>query len=284
MSGPRGVDWVTVQRAIRAWVAGGTQLPIGSVYWGGQDAPRVAEPAVEMCLFDYKPLTEPWLDRDSNPLVVPTKTVTAVDTSTGSLTIPTHRLVTGDGPLRFATTGTLPAGLPTGDAWVVVVDADHLKVTDDFRKTGGNFPGNPVTTLAITTVGTGVLSLAGYGATRRAGQEINYAARSNGRLTLELNCHTSPAVGLDAAISVLQGVPARRMLPSQQTILSAANVGVQEIERVRYVRGVRNSVMFEPRANLLVYLSVPSEVVEPGSVIRYATGTNLVTGRDFSAP
>lgn len=278
-----GVDWMVVQKAIRAWVVGGTGLPLSSVYWGGQDADRVAEPAVELSIFADTQVTEPWLDRESVRLSVPSKAVTVVDPVTDTLTVPSHGLVTGDGPLRFGSSGTMPGNLPA-DAWVVVTGTSTLMVCDDYRKTGGNFVGNPVTTLDITSTGTGSLTMSGTSQTRRAGHEIDYVARSNGRCTLSMDCHTSDAVGIGMAVSLLSGVAARRPLPSQQAILRAANIGVEQVERARAVRGVRNAVMFEPRATMLVHLSVPSEVREPGTVIRYARGTNLITGRPFSAP
>lgn len=278
-----GVDWFTVQKALRAWVVGGTGLPLSSVYWGGQDAERVAEPAVELSIFGETQVTEPWLDRESAPLVVSSKVVTAIDTTTDTLTVPSHGLVTGDGPLRFASTGAMPGNLPA-DAWVVVTGPSTLMVCDDYRKTGGNFPGNPITTLDITSTGSGTITLSSTGQTRRAGHEIDYVARSNGRCTLSLDCHTSDAVGIGMAMAVLSGVAARRPLPSQQAILRAANVGVEQVDRIRSIKGVRNAVMFEPRATMLIHFSVPSEVREPGTVIRYIRGTNLITRRPFGAP
>lgn len=284
MTQPRGLDWFAIQRALRAWVSGGTLLPLDHVYWGGQDMPRIVEPAVELNAYAYAPVTEPWLDREVNLLVVQTFVVTNVDTLMSTLTVPNHGLVTGDGPVTLATTGTIPGGLKVGDVWVVVVDGSTLRLCDDYRRTGGNFPGNPITALTITSPGSGTLTLSGNARTRRAGHEINYVARSNGRLTLDLDCHTTAAVGPEMAMSVLQGVAARRPLPSQQAILRAANIGVQQVERVRWIRGVRNAVMFEPRARLQVHLSTPSEVFEPGTIIRYLTGTNQITGQPFLAP
>lgn len=278
-----GIRWLDIQKALRLWVAGGTGLPLDHVYWGGQDMPRVAEPAVELSVFADTQVGQPWLDREFLTLAFPSRVVSLVDPSTDTLTISNHGLVTGDGPLHLTTTGTLPVGLPFS-VWVVVTGPSTLRVCDDFRKTGGNFSGNPVTTLDIQNAGTGTLSLSGTPRTQRAGHELDYVARANTRCTVALDCHTSAAVGLGMALSLLEGVAARRPLPSQQRILAAVNAGVEVVERARGIRGVRNAVMFEPRATMLVHLSVPSEAREAGTVIRYASGTNQITGLPFSAP
>ena len=278
-----GVDWVSVQLALQRWVVGGTGLPSASVYWGQQDAPRVAEPAVEMRIYSQTGVGQAWLDRESKLLVVPTLTISAVSASLNTLTCAAHGLVTGDGPIRLATTGTMPGGLAVlTDYWVIVVDANTIKLAATYFATGGNFVGNTITPIDITTAGTGVLTLFGNVRTRRAGQEINYIARSSERCTLSLECHTSSGVGMGMALSILHGVPGRRPLPSQQAILIAANIGIQDIDRVRAIHGVRNAVMFEPRAIVQVHLSIPSEAIETGTIIQRVTGTFF--GDPFVAP
>jgi hypothetical protein len=281
-----GIDWVTVQAALQAWVVGGTGLPSASVYWGQQDSPRVIEPAVEMRIYNQTQLGlgQIWLDRESRVLSVATLTVTAVDATANTLTIAGHGLVTGDGPVRLASTATLPAGLVDHtDYWVIVVDPNTVRLAGDYFSTGGNFPGNPITPLDITSSGSGTVTMFGDARTRRAGQEITYLARAMERCVLNLECHTTAAVGMGMAMSLLHGVVGRRMLPSQQAILRAANVGVESLERVRAVHGVRNALMFEPRATLQVYFSVPSEASEMGTIIQRATGTTL-GGRPFVIP
>lgn len=278
-----GYDWVALQAVMQHWVVGGSQLPAGSVYWDQQDAPKAAEPSIAMRLYTQTPMSEPWLDRDVNPLVVTSKTVTAVSTIADTLTVTAHGLVTGDGPLQFTTSGVLPGGLPV-TFWAFVVDANTLKVCSTFAATGGNFVGNPTSFVNITSAGTGTLTLASTASTRRAGQELLYIARSNGRCTLNLTCFTSAAVGMGMAFSVLASVAARRPLPSQQVLLRTANIGIQHVEHVRAVHGVRNALMFEPRAIMQIHFSIPSEVSETGTIIQAVKGQNLITGKPFSAP
>ncbi len=290
-----GIDWVAIQRALQRWVVGGSGLPSSSVYWGQQDSPRVAEPAIELRIYNQTQLGQAWLDRESNLLQVPALGVSAVDPTLDTLTIAGHGLITGDGPVRLAiaptmpgslsfplaATGSMPDGLLEGvDYWVVVLDGDTIQLSATYFGTGGNFVGNPIMTLDIQSAGVGTITLFGNTHTRRAGQELLYIARAMERCTLNLECHTSAAVGMGMAMSVLHGVNARRMLPSQQAILAAANIGVQDVERVRAIHGVRNAVMFEPRASLQVYFSIVSEASETGTIIQRATGT-LLNGDPF---
>lgn len=60
-------------------------------------------------------------------LVVADDAVEGVGTNT--LTLTAHGLETGDGPIRFTTTGTLPTGMSTAtDYWVVKSDADTISL------------------------------------------------------------------------------------------------------------------------------------------------------------
>lgn len=279
-----GVDWVTIQKALQDWVVAGSGLSDGSVYWTGQDSPRVREPAISMKIYTALDASPPWLDRETVVLSVPSRTVVP-DATLDTLTAAAHALVTGDGPVRLTTTGTIPGGLQLlKDYWVVVIDASTLKLSATFNGTGGNFVGNPITTVDITSAGTGTLTLSGNGQTVRAGQEILYVARSMERMTLNLECHTSAAVGMGMAMAVLHNVKARRPLLSQQAILLAANIGVESVEHVRAVHGIRNAVMFEPRAIMQVHLSVPSEASEAGTIIKVVKGENLITSTTFQVP
>lgn len=56
--------------------------------------------------------------------------IISVNTGADTVTKVGHGLVTGDGPLRFTGTGTLPSGLAVAtDYWVIRVDADTFKLS-----------------------------------------------------------------------------------------------------------------------------------------------------------
>lgn len=283
MSAPfGGIDWVTVQKAIHNWTTMASGLPPTSVYWGQQDSPRVAEPAIDMKIYAQRQEGEPWLEKSLNVIQVTPTVATGIDLPSSTLIFPSHGLRTGDGPVRLTTSSTMPGGLEQGrDYWVVVVGPNSLRFCATYYDTGGNHPANPVTSISLTSGFTGTLTLSGTPKTIRAGSEILYVARSMERCTLNLECHTSTAVGMDMAVAILHNVVARRKLPSVNKVLNNANVGVLETERVRAIHGMRSATLFEPRALLQVYLSIPSEAVETGRVLRAVSGTDLNTGRPF---
>jgi hypothetical protein len=285
MSQLGGIDYVALQKALQKWVVGGTGLPTGSVYWSAQDGPRVKEPAVELKLYAQAQLGQSWLDREVNVLSVPAKTVTLVNAGTNTFTSTGHGLVTGDGPVQLHSTIDLPGNvLPFIDYWIIAPTQNTFQLAKTYFDTGGNFVGNPITVFDISSTGSGVITVFGDSRTRRAGQELTYIARSMERCTLNLDCHTSDAVGMGMAFAVLHSVNGRRNLPSQQAILQAANIGVQNVERVRSIHGIRNAVQFEPRATLQVHLSVPSEAFENGTIIQRASGLILPTNTPFQVP
>ncbi len=60
--------------------------------------------------------------------------VDTVDTTDNELDIASHAYVTGDGPVRLTTSGTIPGGLATGtDYWVVVVNSGAIKLSESFE-------------------------------------------------------------------------------------------------------------------------------------------------------
>lgn len=270
------INFVSLHTAIRAWIVGGSQLPLSKVYWGGQDAPRIAEPAIEMRLHGSKSLGIPWLDTETIYLTFSPLTVTGISVGSNTLTIPSHGFGTGDGPVRFSTTGTLYGGVALAtNYWVIKVDANTIKVATSYVRTGGadingSPSGNTVTPVDLTSTSADVITVIDTATTLRAGQETRNVSRSMERLVLDLECHTTDAIGMNAAMSILSRIKARQKLPSQQAILKAAHLGLTDVERPRAIHGVRNAVMFEPRAIMEVYFSLPTEEEEPGTIMERA--------------
>lgn len=273
---PGGIDWPLVQSRIARWVLAGSGLTSDKVLWSQNKAPRPAADGIVMRLMGIQVVGDTWTDVASNPLVFADKTVSAVSAANNTLTITAHGLSTGDGPIRLASTGTLPGGIAAStDYWVIKVDADTIKLAATFAGTGGadiaGLPsGNPVTPVDITSAGSGTITVADTTKTVKAGQEILYVARGTTRAILNLECHTEDSTGLDMAVAVLHRVAARASLPSQIALLDEAGVGVAEIEAVRAVRGHLDALLFEPRATLDIRLSIASEDSEFGTIIETA--------------
>src|SRR5262245_19452256 len=77
----------------------------------------------------YAPLGE-------TPLIVDDDDIEVVDIDIDALTLTAHGLQTGDGPIQFTTTDTLPAGLlETTDYWIVRRDDDQIKLASSLENT-----------------------------------------------------------------------------------------------------------------------------------------------------
>lgn len=277
-----GVDWVAVQKTLQNWVVAATGLDPQKVIWQQQDsAPRPAAPAVVLKISNINETGRAWVDTEDNPLTFATLTVTAVDASANTLTVPAHGLLTGDGPVQLASSGSLPAPLLADtDYWVIVVDANTLRVAASYSDTGGGQgAGNPTTPIDLTGAGSGTITISATADTVRAGEELVAIARSLLNVTLEMHCHTGPGVGMDTATSILQRVRSRRMLPSQMDRLinpaSGPRIGIISADRVRAVLGTKDAVLFEPRAYAEFRLSIPSEEGEAQTIIQSVEVTDL---------
>lgn len=59
--------------------------------------------------------------------------------ASNELTLTSHAFITGDGPVRFTTSGTLPTGLVAGtNYWIVKTGANTLKVSESFAAAMSN--------------------------------------------------------------------------------------------------------------------------------------------------
>ena len=266
MSAFGGIDWLsdaeTILPALRAWVIGGSGLTDDKVVCGEQDGPRPPAPAIVMRISNAAAAGRPWTDFVPNPLAFSPLTITSVDPATDHLVVATgHGLATGDGPIRIASTGALPGGLaPATDYWVIADDALNFRLAASFSGTGGRAPNtNPKTPIDLTTAGTGTITVSSTDATVRAGASMLAFSRGLIRVTLELRCHAPPVPGNGMAVALLNAVRGRCALPSQKKVLRDANIGLIEAERVRAIQGVRDAVLFEPRAYLDVHFYLASE-------------------------
>jgi hypothetical protein len=277
-------DWDALEAGIHAWVVGGSGLTADQVIYTQQPgSPRPPEPAIMMKFYVIDEIGRSWVDTVDNPLVFADKTVTAV--TGNNLTITAHGLLNGDGPVRIASTGTVPPPLLAAtDYWVIVVDANTIRLASTFNNTGGDYAGNTRTPITLSGAGTGTITISDTADSLRAGEEISHVARGMSRLGLSLYCHTSTGVSMGSAMAILRRVAERARLPSQQQILDDLNVGLNSIERTRPLLGTKDAVMFEPRAWVDIHLTVPYEESEVGRIIRRTLITNLGTGQVTSIP
>lgn len=278
-----GVDWDVVLAAMHDWVVAGSGLSDQNVVWGQQDAPRPAAPAITLRISNIAEFGPTWLDTIDNPHVFADITITAVSAVADTLTSVAHARLTGDGPVRVTSTGTVPGGLTAGtNYWVVKTTADAFKLATTFQNAMATVP----TTIDITSAGTGTIKLVDTADTLRVGQEILNVSRCMLRVTLELRCHAATVISGEMAVALLQRVRTRREWPSQQALLTAANISLQDVDRIIAVSGTRDDFLFEPRAHLLVHMTVPVEEGEGGRIIARVLLTDQIPEPDveFAVP
>ncbi len=261
------MNWVAIRAALHAFVVSCTGLSTQKVTWARQrNAPRPEQDGIVMKLYVTDDDGDSWVDQEDVPLVLGSKSITAV--SGNDLTIVGHTMVTGDGPVRL-TGSDLPAPLVAStNYWVIRVDDDAINLAVQFEDTGGgDATGNTITPITLTDAGSGSMSLSSTPTTLRAGEEINFVQRGYVRATLQLFSYVTDDTGMDGAIATLRRVSSRFRLPSNRAILDAANVSVNSTERIRSMLGTRDATLFEPRAWLDIYLNLSFEEREPGTII-----------------
>lgn len=266
------IDWDAVEAALHAWVVSGSGLTTQQVIWSQQpDAARPPEPAIMMKFYVLDNIGMPWVDYEEKFLVFADKTISGV--AGNVLTSAAHTLLSGDGPVRFLTTGTLPSPLLTGTDYWIIRDSDNaVRVAATYANTGGNVVVNPITPITLLDAGLGVHTIVDTAGTMRAGQEIRFAARGMIRVGLQLFCHTATGVSMNSAMAVLRRVADRAYLPSQQALLSAVQIGLNSIERIRPLHGAKDAVLFQPRAWTDVHMTMPFEEFEDGTIISRVVG------------
>lgn len=277
MFSPGGVDWVSVQQTLWQWVVNGSGLDVSKVVWAQQDAPRPTAPAIVLRIANIAETGDSWTDWEPNPLTftpVVSSSMSGVNTFAFGAA---HGLSTGDGPVQL--TGTLPPELATGtDYWVIAPSPTTLQFAATYVNTGGGDSSNPVTPISVAVTSVAV-TVSGTGDTVHAGAELIAIARVYLRVTLELHCHSADGVGLNMAQALLQRVRSRRDLPSQSELLLSNHIGVARVEHVRAIQGIRDAMLFEPRAYLEIQLCIPSEESQAITLIESVDVTDLITGQ-----
>lgn len=257
------------QGAVRGWIAAGTGIALDRVVWADQNTPLPTSAAgawVSLRELGEASGGSDWLATSAVPLEVDLE-VEAVNAAADSLTITSHGLATGDGPLRLTTTGALPGGLAVDtDYWAIRLDVDTLQLAATFL--GAVETPTPV---VIAGGGAGAHHLTSTAATRRAGAEIERTVMGTRTVTVSVQCYGGGAsVDANGAAARLKRTLGALSLPSIKAALRAANVGLSDdqVGAVQNVSGIRQVAGFEPRAAMTVQISVPIvDTTEPGTVI-----------------
>lgn len=264
-------SWVAVEDAIAAWVFAGSGLPVGRVIWAQQAGDRPpAAPWIAMRLLALTPHGIDYDEQVEQVLAVADDDVETVTAGADTLTLTGHGYQTGDGPVRFTTTGTLPAGLELAtDYWLEVIDVDTVRVAATFPDA---MNGDPID---ITDAGSGTHTISTTADTRRQGEEVLDRVRGSRIATLALQCFGGGATGATAPAMLLDAVGAAAALPSVMAALGAADVGVIELGAVQSIDGLVGEALFEPRAVAQHRLHLPLELAAaaPSTVIEYVTVT-----------
>lgn len=269
------IAWTTVEDAIETWVRSGSGLSSGKVIWAQQGGPRPTGAWISLLIASVRSVGRDWVNVIDNPLTV-SDTVESVDTTANTLTLTAHGLLTGDGPIRYNSTGTYPGGLAVDtDYWIIKVDANTVKLAASFPNAMNNSP------IDITSTGSGTHTIASTTDTVRAAQEIINRVRGQREVTLSIQAFAGvdgAATGSSSPRALLDLVVAGARLPTAESALYTAGVGVAGLGPVQAIDGVLGSAVFEPRATLEARLLLASEVEELGTIIDYIELENETTG------
>lgn len=278
------MSWTDVQLALHAWAVAATGYPAGQVIWGGQGSGRpfngsTPVPGAVLRVMADLPLGDDAVTQEPNPLVVADLDVDSVDATANTFDVPGHGLVSGDGPLLLATTGTRPAPIAAGqEVYALVVDADTLKLSASAKDAVHGVA------IDLTDVGTGVHTIVDTPDTVRAGQELLLTARGMRMAVLSVQAYAGPppsgdlATGENSPFARLSRMKSHANLPSRVAALKSANVGVSVIGDVRATDGQLGPALAEPRASMEVRLFHSIEEQEFGSYAETLEYTNTLTG------
>jgi len=265
----------SIEDAIQAWIVAGSGLASDHVTWAGQTAPRPTGEFISMRLTMLNLTGRDFFERTDNIVVVASQAITAVSTIAGTLTIPAHGLVTGQGPLVLGGTPPAPLALLTS-YWPVVVDANTIKVASSFPNAIATVP----TTIVLTGTGTaptiaGPLSVL-------PGAEVIQKLRGPRQAMLTLQCFAGAPTGgaptgTTSPFSILNDAITSYALESRSNALNAAGIGIGHVESIKAIDGIVNTTRFEPRAVATVFLHLASELVETSTYIQTVNATGLAS-------
>lgn len=272
------IAWGTVQDALASWVLTGSGLAADRLIWAGQNTQRLTAPFISMRITSVRRLGFDALMAEDNPLTVADKTIASVNPATDEITFATaHSLLTGDGPLRFITSGTW-TGMTGVDFWV-------RKVSDTVIKPAASFP-DAMNNVAhdITSSGTGTHTLVDTADTVRQGQEIKLQSRGMREASLTLQCFGGTAHGSGSAVALLNAVVSNANTETRRTAFHAAGIGMGRIDNVRSLDGILGASVFESRSIVEARFFLAEEVSENFTYIDYVEVEDLTRSQTLFVP
>ncbi len=256
------MNWTTIEDAIFDWIKSTSGLADSQILWEKQGYQRPTGPWIGIRA-GIKRRGIDWVDVKDKILSVADQNFTTVDTATDRITVTGHPYVTGDGPFRLTTTGTLPGGLATTtDYWIVVVDANTISLAATFPNSVAASP----TLVDITDAGSGTHTIAGTSTTARAGQEISATVRGPRMLTISLQCYGGGATGSTRPAAILHDVITKSALPSVADALTTAGIAIASFSEVNELDIVLGPVT-DSRGILTVFAHIAEEITEDATYI-----------------
>ncbi len=265
----------TIRAAVAAWVRSATGLDQNHVIWYGQSGPHPSGPFVTMRL-SVRRVGQDWVDTADAPLVLTDDAIESIDAVANTATLTAHAYLTGDGPVRLTTSGSLAGtGLAVAtDYWLIKSATDTVKFALSLADAIAG------TAIDLLGSGTGTHTIVDTADTVRQGSEITYTARGLRDCVLRLQAFAGidgTSVGSSSPAEMLAAVMAKAKLPVQAAALVAAKIGLVSFGELQMIDGVVGA-SFDPRAIMDVRFYTTSEVSESGTYIESVEVENLSTG------
>jgi len=259
------IVWTDIEDAIFDWVVAATGLPEEQVLHEKGQTQRPTEPYIGIQLAIEKK-GQDWINTVDKPLTLAADDVDVVDFANDELDVTGHAYVTGDGPVRLTTTGTLPTGLALDtDYWVIVIGVDTIQLAATFQDAI-----NPVPVpVSFSDAGSGTHTINGTASTARAGEEIQHTVRGTRLLTITLQAYGGDPTQDNRPAALLHNVMTKVILPSIADPLNAAGVSPAIFSQVQELDVTIGSDI-DRRGLLTVTAHLAEEISEDGTYIEIA--------------
>lgn len=209
-----------INAELHAWAVAASGLPSGSVIWAYQHGRRPDTPYMTV---SYTAASRGLAGRSTrlSPAVVADTVIESVDAGADSVTITAHGRLTGDGPFRLVSSGSIPGGLAADtDYWLVAQGPDDLSLA------ASHLDAWNAATVDITDAGSGTHSLVDTPDTLLSGAEIADTVIAHREISIELRTYSSD-VGVQpgTAMEILSRVELAHTRPAVSSLLGLLSLG-----------------------------------------------------------